>query len=127
MHLPICYHEAGHAVMAAWLGAEVVYVTIEPDRDDGPRRDGDAAVRWISHGLSSRQLCERELMTVLAGPVAEMIHTQQKRSLNRHPEWAADWQLASQLAGLLVKPPAARQAMLDELTNQLFAWMSRTR
>ena len=56
----IAYHEAGHSVVAAWLGAEVVSVTLEPDRDDGPRRDGDAAIRWHHRGLTARELCQKE-------------------------------------------------------------------
>ena len=40
------YHEAGHVFMAIYLGARVRSVTIEPDRDDGPDRLGDAQVEW---------------------------------------------------------------------------------
>lgn len=124
MHSALCYHEAGHAVMAVWLGAEVVCVTIEPDRDDGPRRDGDATIRWRQRGLSQRQLYERELMTVLAGPVAEMVHIDQPSSVDQRHEWSMDWQLAMQLAGLLVKPPSARQPLIHALTVKLLGLIS---
>ena len=121
----VVYHEAGHAVMAVWLGAEVLHVTIEPDRDDGPRRDGDAMVRWRHRGRSAREACERELMAVLAGPVAEMVHAEQRRSLHTTPEWAVDWQFACQLAATLIKEPAPRRAMIDVVTDKLFVLISR--
>ena len=121
----VVYHEAGHAVMAVWLGAEVLHVTIEPDHDDGPQRDGDAMVRWRHRGLSSRESCERELMAVLAGPIAEMVHTDQRSSLNATPEWAGDWQIACQLAATIINESALRRAMIDAVTDKLFVLIAR--
>jgi len=40
----IAYHEAGHALMALLLGGKVKHITIEPDNDDGPVREGDTQV-----------------------------------------------------------------------------------
>jgi hypothetical protein len=125
MESSIIYHEAGHAVIAAWLGAEVLHVTIEPDRDDGPLRDGDAAVRWHHRGLTERQLHERELMAVLAGPVAEMIHAETKQRVDSRVEWACDWEIAWTLAQSLVPKPAARHAMIDAVNMKLFQVMAR--
>ena len=100
----IAYHEAGHSVVAAWLGAEVVSVTLEPDRDDGPRRDGDAAIRWHHRGLTARELCQKELMAVLAGPVVESVHLGEGEPvrIDDRAEWAADRRLAGILAERLV-------------------------
>lgn len=117
MDQSIAYHEAGHAVVAAWLGAEVVSVTLQPDDDDGPRRDGDAAIRWHHRGLSPRELCQRELMAVLAGPVAEMIHSGESWGIHQFPQWAADWELSRQLAAMLV-PTVAHIDPLIEFTIQ---------
>jgi len=119
MNQSIAYHEAGHAVVAAWLGAEVLSVTLEPDADDGPRRDGDAAVRWHHAGMSSRDRCQRELMAVLAGPVAEMIHAgitpSTADTTGWAGEWSADWHLACQLARALV-PSDSHVVPLIEFT-----------
>src|SRR5579863_4685196 len=46
----IAYHEAGHALMAVLLGGKVKQVTIEPDDDDGPARQGDTQVYWRRSG-----------------------------------------------------------------------------
>jgi len=121
----LSYHEAGHAVMAAWLGAEVLYVTIEPDKDDGPRRDGDAAIRWHHHGMNSRQLAEKELMAVLAGPVAEMIYEQETKSIRSRPAWAGDYAIARQMSQVLVANDALRHKMIDAVTQQLFSILSK--
>jgi ATP-dependent Zn protease len=120
----IAYHEAGHAVIACWLGGEVLSVTIDPDRDDGPRRDGDVSIRWHARGLSRRELCERELMAVLAGPVAEMVHAEVRLTVDSRPEWAVDWQIASEIAGTFVSVPRQREALLHELTRRMFHLVS---
>ncbi len=116
----MAYHEAGHAVVAAWLGAEVVSVTLEPDWDDGPRRDGDAAIRWHHRGLTARELCQRELMAVLAGPVAEMIHSGERCALDSLPQWDGDWQLACQFASLLVRGEAQVRSLIEITAEKIY-------
>jgi hypothetical protein len=120
MSTAVAYHEAGHAVVAAWLGAEVVSVTLEPDWDDGPRRDGDAAIRWHHRGLTPRELCQRELMAVLAGPVAEMVHSGERCALNRLPQWSGDWLLAREFAGMLVRGESQIEALIEITTDKLY-------
>lgn len=119
----IAYHEAGHAVVACWLGAEVLSVTLEPDADDGPRRDGDAAIRWHHNGMSQRQLYQKELMAVLAGPVAEIIHNEWEPDIGEceqwHSEWWADWQLACQLAAALVPSAGHVEPLLQFTVDRL--------
>jgi len=124
MSTAIAYHEAGHAVVAAWLGAEVVSVTLEPDWDDGPRRDGDAAIRWHHRGLTARELCQRELMAVLAGPVAEMIHSGQRCSLDSLPQWSGDWQMAQQFASVLVRGRRQVDALIEITVEKLYRLVS---
>jgi len=111
--------------MAAFLGAEVLHVTIEPDHDDGPRRDGDAAVRWHHRGMSKKELAQRELMAVLAGPIAEMIHREVDVAIDRRREWAADWALAMQLAEATGCDRRQFPAMIQMMTQKLRAMMGR--
>ncbi len=124
MSTAVAYHEAGHAVVAAWLGAEVLSVTLEPDWDDGPRRDGDAAIRWHHRGLTPRELCQRELMAVLAGPVAEMIHSGERCPLHSLPQWAGDWQLAQEFASSLVRGERQVHALIEITTEKLYRLIS---
>ena len=125
MESTISYHEAGHAVIASWLGAQVLSVTIDPDRDEGPRRDGDVSIRWSRRGLTSRELCERELMAVLAGPIAEMVHLDERHAIDSRAEWAVDWQIAWELASELIAAPKARYAMIHAVCERLFMLVSR--
>ncbi|MCA9033966.1 MAG: M50 family metallopeptidase [Planctomycetaceae bacterium] len=113
------WHEAGHAFAAVCLGATVESISISPDQDDGPLRSGDTVVRWEHRRVSERQLMEREVMVILAGPVAEMIH----RNESFHPatvaEWAMDWQQAWEKASFEKSSPK-RLAMLEQTTLQLY-------
>jgi hypothetical protein len=124
MESSISYHEAGHAVIASFLGAEVLSVTIEPEDDEGPRRDGDVAIRWSRRGKSARDLCERELMAVLAGPIAEMVHHEERVAFDSRAEWAIDWQLACQFAGELGIAPKQHREMINAVADRVFALVS---
>ncbi len=125
MDSAIAYHEAGHAVMAVWLGGEVLRVTIEPDHDDGPRRDGEAMVRWHHRGLTARQLRERELMTVLAGPIAEMTHQETNLPISSLPQWAEDFRIACEISAMIVELPSQRRRMLEAVTDQVHLLVKR--
>lgn len=121
----LAYHEAGHAVIAAWLGAEVLQVTLEPDLDEGPRLEGDAAIRWHHRNLPPSELAMRELLAVLAGPVCEMIHQGEERPLDRWGPWAGDWQLAKQLAVPLVRRPDAAGRLIEAALRQVWELASQ--
>lgn len=115
----IAYHEAGHAVVAVWLGAELLHATLEPDWDDGPARDGDVAVRWHHHGFSQRELLEREVLACLAGPAAEMVYRGEHLRITKMQQWAADWQFADELTSRLIPNAAKRQLFLESVVERL--------
>ena len=119
------YHEAGHVFMAIYLGARVRSVTIEPDRDDGPDRFGDAQVEWDLGHFTPREVYEKSVLVALAGPVAEMIH----RGEPYHPgfvaEWAADWREAWEAAAGVVPDQRQRLAYLEQATSQLYRLLNR--
>ena len=77
------YHEAGHALMALLLGGKVRLVTIEPDNDDGPDRQGDTQVLWRRSGISDKEFAEKAVQVSLAGPVAECRNCSLPASLNQ--------------------------------------------
>jgi len=84
------YHEAGHCVMAVLCGAMVERATVAPEEDG-------------FHGLVEIQWPRRvdvldQLAVALAGPVAEMVYTNEPYHPGLVPEWAHDWKQAWQLA-----------------------------
>ncbi len=116
----IAYHEAGHALMAVLLGGKVKHVTIEPDDDDGPDRQGDTQVLWRRSGISDDEFAKIAVQVSLAGPVAEMIYSGDPYHPGLVAEWAADWREAWEAATPL--HPAERQRLeyLEQISIQLY-------
>ena len=125
MSAETAYHEAGHAVVARLLGAEVRSLTLEPDWNDGPARYGDAQVLWDNDRYTPAEMARNAVLTALAGPVAEMIYGGDPFHPGFVAEWADDWRLAWQAAAPLVADERRRLALLEEVTRQLHAMLSR--
>lgn len=119
------YHEAGHTWMAYYCGARVRFVTIEPDRDDGPERFGEVQVEWAADRFSERDLLNKSILVALAGPVAEAIHRGEPLHPGFVPEWTADWQEAWQAAASLVPHPPTRLQYLEQATSELYRLLNR--
>ncbi len=109
------YHEAGHALVAHLLGARVKSVTIDPDNDDGPARTGDTQMRW-KRSLSERVYAQNVVQVCLAGPVSEMIYSDDPYHPGMIPEWAADWREAWNAAQVLVSEERQRLQHLEDVS-----------
>lgn len=114
------YHEAGHAFMAAYLGAKVRSVTIEPDDDDGPQRFGDTQIVWKRSRMSEQEFRERAIQVSLAGPVAEMLYSGDAYHPGLVAEWANDWQSAFELSEGIAASPQKRIELLERTTVNLY-------
>lgn len=114
------YHEAGHALLAVLMGAQVESVTIAPDWDDGPERYADIRVKWPLDQFTERELLEKSILVALAGPVAEMLHSGETFHPGLVTEWRADWQLAWQTAAALIPAEQKRMVYLEQKTASLF-------
>lgn len=121
----VAYHEAGHVFMAFFVGARIRYVTIDPDRDDGPERYGDTQVLWQRSRYAPRELAEKEVQVALAGPVAEMIHSGDPFHPGFVAEWSADWQAAWNSAEVLASDEQKRMRYLEQTSIQLHRLLSR--
>jgi len=116
----IAYHEAGHALIALLLGGKVKQVTIEPDNDDGPDRQGDTQVLWRRSADSEKEFANKAVQVSLAGPVAEMIYSGDPYHPGFVAEWAADWHEAWEAAVLLHPNERQRLAYLEQISIQLY-------
>ncbi|MEM1062722.1 MAG: hypothetical protein AAGJ97_10405 [Planctomycetota bacterium] len=121
------YHEAGHAVMTVRLGGEVVSVTVDPDRDDGPRRTGDLTTRWRRAAPDRAAAVERDVLVALAGPVAEMHYTGEAFHPATVAAWSADWATADAVAAAEFPARAKRTAYLERVTRELYAVFGQER
>ncbi|OYP28216.1 hypothetical protein [Rhodopirellula sp. MGV] len=122
------YHEAGHAVIGFLLGGTIESVGMYAEEDDWlPERFGDCHVNWGRVDPNANLQIEREVLTLLAGPVAEMIYREEDMHPADDPTWQHDWQLASQLCRRMFPDPYAREvfmtAALTVLKDQI--WRDR--
>ncbi len=58
-------------------------------------------------------------LTILAGPVAEMVYRDEPLHPAHYGPWHSDWQMAWMLSETLVPDPARRTEMLEQLILQL--------
>lgn len=116
----LAYHEAGHALMALLRGGKVQQVTIEPDNDDGPARQGDTQVIWRRSRMSDKDFAKIAVQVSLAGPVAEMIYSGDPYHPGLVAEWAADWREAWEAAVLLHRDERKRLEFLEQVSIQLY-------
>ena len=116
----IACHEAGHALMAHLLGGEVRLVTIEPDNDDGPDRQGDTQVLWRRSTEGDKEFAKKAVQVSLAGPVAEMIYSGDPYHPGLVAEWAADWREAWEAAVPLHADERKRLKYLEDVSIQLY-------
>ena len=116
----IAYHEAGHALMALLLGGKVKQVTIDPDNDDGPERQGDTQILWRRSRISDEEFAKKAVQVSLAGPVAEMIYSGDPYHPGLVAEWTADWREAWEAATPLHPGERQRLEYLEQVSIQLY-------
>ncbi|MEL6107081.1 MAG: cell division protein FtsH [Planctomycetota bacterium] len=89
------YHEAGHAVVGYALGGEIESIGLYAEADEWlPERFGDCHVNWGRVDPSTNWQRQREILTILAGPVAEGIYRGESMHPALYPPWRHDWDFA---------------------------------
>ena len=106
--------------MALLLGGNVKQVTIEPDNDDGPDRQGDTQVFWRRSRMGDKEFAKTSVQVSLAGPVAEMIYSGDPYHPGLVAEWAADWREAWEAAIPLHADERMRLKYLEDVSIQLY-------
>ena len=120
------YHEAGHAVIGYALGAEIDHVQLGGESDDElPERFGECLVNWGQVDPQCGIQQQSELMTMLAGPVAEMIYIGEMLHPAHVGPWQGDWQQAWQHCASTFPDSKKRRRLLDQLIVELHRRISR--
>ncbi len=127
------YHEAGHILLAEWLGGRVIFASVIPSDEsaiathDGPvRSHGETRALW-PHAESATQH-ENLAKVALAGPVAEMIYCDEQYEPRMLREWWTDWVAADEA----IRASQTRQLgdqdrmlRLSRLVHELIEYFSR--
>ena len=114
------YHESGHAVVAYALGGTIEGMQLGGEVDDWlPERYGECRIQW---GKVDRDLAwhyKREILAILAGPVAEMVYRDEPRHPAVFGPWKYDWDQAWQAAALIWADEKQRTRGLENLILEL--------
>jgi len=80
LYHPTAYHEAGHAVMAYFLGVRLKKVSIVPGKDYVGRLLHGKILRGRYIELNSRNSMEKNALVALSGDIAQKHHAPRSRS-----------------------------------------------
>lgn len=118
------YHEAGHAVIGYALGGRIESISLGGDGgEDLPTRFGDCRINWGPVDATADWQLQREILTLLAGPVAEMIYRGEKLHPAFFGPWVQDWQSALDRAERFAADGQRRTRLLEQLIIQLHEQM----
>ena len=114
------YHEAGHAVIGYVLGAQIESVGMYAEADEWlPERFGDCRVNWGRVRVDCDWQAQREILTMLAGPVAEMIYRGEAIHPATFAPWQHDWQWAWERSSRMFRDPQRRMPFLNAVIISL--------
>ncbi|MEO1618667.1 MAG: cell division protein FtsH [Planctomycetota bacterium] len=114
------YHEAGHAVIAFALGGEIDSIGLYAEADEWlPERFGDCHINWGKVNVNCSWQIQREVLTLLAGPVAEMIYRGESLHPAVYPPWRYDWEMAL----LRVREVVSSEEQRDKIMEILLQWL----
>ena len=110
------WHEAGHALVAHWLGGRVVSLSLEVD-DDG--FDGRASVEW--RRLAADEISDRSGRVALGGPLAELVFQGDVDPTDAATvsAWEDDWREVQRCAEQLDADPAARERRIQSWVREV--------
>ena len=114
------YHESGHAVIAYALGGTVQGMQLGGEADDWlPVRFGECRIQWgrVDAGLDWQR--KREILAILAGPVAEMVYRDEPFHPAFYGPWKHDWEQAWQTATPMWADEKQRMAALEKIMAEL--------
>ena len=107
------------------LGGRIDRIQLGEEMDDNlPQAFGACLINWGPVNGNYDWQMQRELMTILAGPVAEMIYIGEKLHPAFHGPWQMDWQQAWQCCQNEIADEAMRTAFLELLIQHLHQRMS---
>ena len=84
-----------------------------------PERFGDCRIEWGRVDPRMDWQIQREVLAILAGPVAEMIYRNESIHPARYAPWQHDWHHAWSISQRLVSDQRQHIKLLEELLGQL--------
>ncbi|MEC8474739.1 MAG: hypothetical protein VXZ38_08820 [Planctomycetota bacterium] len=89
------YHEAGHAAVGYALGGTVEALQLDGENEvTGARYFGECRISWRTLNGEINTQYQREILTVLAGPAAELVYRGELITLEHLEPWKQDLNVA---------------------------------
>jgi hypothetical protein len=121
-----CYHEAGHAVIGYLLGGEVKSMALGGEPDDIlPARFGDCRIEWSAKNIDLLTQSGREAMTLLAGPVAEIISEGGLVEPSMLGPWQMDFQCAIEAVTQITSDSKQSTILIRQIMSTLDDFLRR--
>ncbi len=121
-----CYHEAGHVVVGYLLGGRIEQVQLGGESHENlPAQFGDCLIQWQQANPNCPWQIQRELLTILAGPVAEMVYRGEKFHPAHFGPWQLDWMQAMQRCVSFTTDMRQRTQLLEALIEELYVRLQR--
>lgn len=121
-----CYHEAGHAVIGYLLGGEVDQLSLGGEPDEVlPERFGECRIRWTAIESPMASQPAREAMTLLAGPVAEIIFEDGEVHPSMLGPWQMDFEWAMRSAMEITRDASRAVVLIRQILASLEAYLRR--
>ncbi len=114
------YHEAGHAVIGYALGGTVDWLQLGGEADEWlPERFGDCRINWGKVDPICGWQLQRAILTILAGPVSEMVYRGEPLHPAHYGPWQDDWRRAWNASESLKSKPELRTRFLEQMITRL--------
>lgn len=114
------YHEAGHAAIGFALGGVVEAIQLGGEHEVlGVRQFGACLISWKSIGDNYSVHLQRELLTILAGPAAEIVYLGRPLDFEMMRPWKQDLDAARKLVDKMTHDMTQKQNLLNQTLQKL--------
>ena len=114
------YHEAGHATVGYALGGSVEAIQLDGENEvTGARYFGECRISWRTLNGEINTQHQMEILTILAGPAAELVYRGEPITLEQLQPWKQDLNMAWSLLHRVGVSPRDQVELMSRIIGRL--------